>query len=64
MQEEQAAFRKNRQTQDHIRTLRTTIDKMLATNRDIYMAFMDISAAFDSVHRADIWEILKARKVP
>ena len=63
MQEEQAAFRKNRQTQDHICTLRTVIDKMLATNRDLYIAFMDIASAFDNVRRTEVWNLLRTRKV-
>ena len=64
MQEEQAAFRPQRQTQDHICTLRTIIDKALAGNRELYMAFLDISAAFDNICRTDIWKILAKRNVP
>ena len=64
MQEEQAAFRAQRQTQDHICTLRTIINKTLSTNRELYIAFMDISAAFHDINRTDIWQILKTRKIP
>ena len=64
MQEEQAAYRPNRQTQDHICTLRTIIDKTIERNKELYIAFMDISAAYDNVHRVDVWNLLKELKIP
>ena len=64
MQEEQAAYRTGRQVQDHICTLRTVINSKLMYGKDVYTAFLDLSAAFDSVNREEIWEILDGRKVP
>ena len=63
MQEEQAAFRPKRQTQDHIFTLRTTIDKLLSEGRDVYMAFLDLTAAFDTIKKFEIAEMLDRKRI-
>ena len=57
-------YRPNRQTQDHICTLRTIIDKTIERNKELHIAFMDISAAYDNVHRVDVWNLLKELKIP
>ena len=64
MQEEQAAFRSQRQTQDHIFTLRQTTEKLLEYQREAYVAFLDLTAAFDNVNREEIWKAQEERKVP
>ena len=64
MQDEQAAFRSNRQTQDHIYTIRTAIDKMLQHQRDVYIAFLDLTAAFDNINREQVWKVLDDKKIP
>lgn len=42
MEEEQGAFRPENQTQDHIYTLRAIMEKNIAKNRDMYVAFLDL----------------------
>lgn len=63
-EEEQAAFRPGRQAQDHIYTLRTISEKMLETNREFYLAFIDLKAAFDTVNRRRVWEVCRRKGVP
>lgn len=64
MEEEQAAFREGRQTQDHLFTIRTAMEKNIEKNRDMFLAFLDLKAAFDSVPRHHIWTALAAKQVP
>ncbi|KAG8229181.1 hypothetical protein J437_LFUL001053 [Ladona fulva] len=52
IENKQACFRTGSQTQDHIFTL------------NLYLAFLDLRAAFDSVPRKYLWEALIKKKVP
>jgi len=56
--EEQAGFRKNYGTVDHIFTLKMLIDFYLSKNKKLYCAFVDYKKAFDSVNRACLWKKL------
>ena len=59
--EEQAGFRKNYSTVDHIYTLHSMIDNCLYGQRrsKMYIAFIDFQKAFDTVKREVLWEILE-----
>jgi hypothetical protein len=56
--EEQAGFRENYSTIDHIFTLVAMIQKQLVRHRKLYVAFIDFRKAFDSVARDKLWRVL------
>jgi hypothetical protein len=57
--EEQAGFRKEYSTTDHVFTLMATVQKQLVRHRKLYVAFIDFRKAFDSVSRGKLWTILQ-----
>ncbi|CAG5927188.1 unnamed protein product [Menidia menidia] len=56
--ESQCGFRKNRSTVDMVFTARQLQEKCREQHQDLYMAFLDLSKAFDTVHRNLLWGIL------
>lgn len=56
--EEQAGFRKNYGTYDHIFNLKCLIDLYLHKNKPLYCAFIDYRKAFDSINRTALWNKL------
>ena len=58
--EEQAGFRKNYSTIDHIYTLHCMASNCLYGKKrsKLYAAFIDFQKAFDTVHREKLWEVL------
>lgn len=58
--EEQAGFRKNYSTTDHIFNLKCLIDLYLFRGKKLYCAFIDYKKAFDSVNRTYLWQKLLA----
>ena len=55
--EQQAGFRKDYSTVDHIFTLH------LSLNRKLYVAFIDFEKAFDSISRKLLWPILQKQGI-
>lgn len=64
IEDEQAGFRPGKQTQDHIFVLRSITEKAWDRDKDIFLAFLDLKAAFDSVPRNEIWKALVAKDIP
>ena len=56
--EEQAGFRKNYGTTDHIFNLKCLIDLYLFRGKKLFCAFIDYRKAFDSVNRTHLWQKL------
>ena len=57
--EEQAGFRSNRSTIDQIFTLKMIMEKSREHNKPLFMCFVDIQKAYDSVNRELLWQICK-----
>lgn len=60
---EQAGFRKDFSTIDHIHTIKQLIQKYNEYNKQIYIAFIDYSKAFDSLRHQYIWRSLEQQGV-
>ena len=56
--ESQCVFRKNRGTIDMIFTARQFQEKCQEQNVDLYMTFVDLIKAFDTVIREGLWKIM------
>ena len=57
--EGQAGFRKGRSTTDNIYILNHIVQKAKMRNKRIYAMFVDLKAAFDTVDREILWEIVE-----
>ena len=64
LREEQAGFRSGRSCVDQIFVLRTIIEQSLEWNSPLYINFIDFEKAFDSVHHATLWNILRSYGFP
>ena len=56
--ESQCGFRPGRGTVDMIFAARQIQEKCREQHRDLYMAFIDLTKAFDTVHRPTLWKVL------
>ena len=56
--ESQCGFRPGRGTVDMIFTARQIQEKCREQNRDLYMVFIDLTKAFDTVSRDALWQVL------
>ena len=56
--EGQYGFMKNRGTIDMIFTARQLQEKCQEQNVDLYMTFVDLTKAFDTVNREGLWKIM------
>ena len=54
--EEQHGYRKNRSVTDLIFGLRIVMEKSWDFNQSLYIAFIDLQKAFDSIPRERLWE--------
>ena len=58
MPETQCSFRHNRSTSDMIFVARQISEKIRIQHRELFMCFVDLSKAFDTVDRSMLWEYL------
>ncbi len=55
LNENQAGFRHNYSTSDHVFVIKSIVDIFLSQNKKLFCAFIDYSKAFDSIWRAGLW---------
>lgn len=60
---EQAGFRRNFSTIDHIHVLRQILQKTKEYNKTFYIAFVDFNKAFDTLEHKFIWDALERQGV-
>jgi hypothetical protein len=61
---QQSGFTSGRSTMDAILALRLLAELHRAYNRPLYVAYIDIKAAFDSVDRSALWKVLQGVGLP
>ena len=62
--ESQCGFRAGRGTVDMIFGLRQVQEKSREHNKDLFMVFVDLTKAFDTVSRSTLWKVLSKLGVP
>ncbi|KAK2721728.1 hypothetical protein QYM36_003895 [Artemia franciscana] len=61
---EQAGFMSDRSTIEQIFTIRQIVEKTTEFRQKAFIAFVDFRAAFDSVDRKALWQILRLTGLP
>ena len=64
LRNEQAGFRKGRNTTEQIFILRNIIEQSIEWQSSVYVNFIDFEKAFDSVHQDSLWQILRFYGIP
>jgi len=64
MRPEQDGFRSNKACDDHINTLRITVEQSIEFRAPLHLVFIDFQRAFDTLARNAIWQALKEKGVP
>ena len=54
----QAGFRKDARLEDNILALMTAIEHAHATNHQLYVLFIDLEKAYDTIDRGLLWRIM------
>ena len=62
--ESQCGFRQSRCTVDKIFAVRQLQEKCIEQNQDLYLLFIDLTKAFDTVRRPGLWPILSELGCP
>ncbi|XP_017668058.1 PREDICTED: uncharacterized protein LOC108496141, partial [Lepidothrix coronata] len=62
--ESQCGFRANRSTTDMVFVLRQLQEKCREQNKGLYVTFVDLTKAFDTVSRKGLWQILEGLGCP
>ena len=62
--ESQCGFRSGRGTVDMIFSLRQVAEKVREKNQELYMVFVDLTKAFDTVNRDALWQVLRRLGIP
>ena len=60
----QCGFRRNRSTINHIFNLQQLIQKRTAKNLETQVIFVDFRKAYDTVHRASLWNAMRNMGIP
>jgi exonuclease III len=61
--QEQAGFRSNFSTIDHIHVIKQVIEKCNEYNQTYYLSFIDYNKAFDSIKHSAVWSALKSQGI-
>ena len=61
---DQAAYRKNFSTEDHLYTLSQLQEKAAEWRQDIWICAVDFKKAFDTVEHRAVWTALTSQRVP
>lgn len=62
--EYQAGFMLGKSTTDQIHIVKQVVEKSHEYNKDTYLLFVDFKAAYDSINRDKLWEVMDLLGIP